>query len=159
MTMARFTLAASRVLYVRRFSSALLVALAALALVGIYFAAPAEAATFKPGFGKGSATECTRTISSGSIEVAANSLSRSGVLCLRGGIYSESDRSITINTSGTVTSPKKIKAYPGERVEIRASFRIFSVSNWVIEGVFVDASYAPVRTTTDGTRRTNTEQA
>jgi parallel beta-helix repeat protein len=138
---------------------ALLVALAglALALLGTYFAAPAEAATFKPGFGRGSANECTRTISSGSIEAAANSLSPSSVLCLRGGIYSESDRRITLTTSGTATSLKKIKAYPGERVEIRASFRISSVSHWVIEGVFVDASYAPVRTATGG--RTNTEQA
>jgi hypothetical protein len=46
------------------------------------------------------------------------------VLCLRGGIHSESDRRINMKTSGTATSPKKIKAYPGERVEIRASFRI-----------------------------------
>lgn len=145
----------------REHTPALLVVLAALAfaLLGTYFAAPAEAATFKPGFGIGSATECTRTISSGSIEVAANSLSSNGVLCLRGGIYNESDRSININTSGTATSPKKIKAYPGERVEIRASFRIFSVSNWVIEGVFVDASYSPVRKITNGSGRTNTEQA
>ena len=144
----------------RAHTPALLVMLAALALalLGTYLAAPAEAAIFKPGFGLGSATECTRTISSGSIEAAANSLSRGGVLCLRGGIY-QSDRSITINTSGTATSPKKIKAYPGERVEIRASFRIRSVSYWVIEGVFVDASYAPIRTITSGSRRINTEQA
>ena len=151
---------ASRALSVRRFALALLVALAALALIGTYFAAPAEAATFKPGFGKGSTTECTRTISSGSVEAAANSLGSGGVLCLRGGTYSESDRSITINTSGTITAPKKIKAYPGERAEIRASFRFSTsgVSHWVIEGIFVDASYAPVRTFKDGTR-TNTEQA
>jgi parallel beta-helix repeat protein len=130
----------------------------ALALLGTYFAAPAEAATFKPGFGMGSATECTRTISSGSIEAAANSLSPGGVLCLRGGIYSESDRSINISTSGTATSPKKIKAYPGERAEIRSSFRFTArgVSHWEIEGVFVDASYAPTRTTGHGV---NTEQA
>lgn len=135
-----------------------MVALAALALalLGTYFAAPAGAATFQPGFGMGSAQECTRTINSGSIEAAANSLSPGGVLCLRGGIYSESDRRFTIKTSGTATSPKKLKAYPGERVEIRASFRITSVSHWVIEGVFVDASYAPVRTFNS---RTNTEQA
>ena len=158
-TTARFTLAASRALSVRRFALALLVALAALALLGTYFAVPAEAATFKPGFGRGSATECTRTISSGSVEAAANSLGSGGVLCLRGGIYSESDRSISINTSGTTTVPKKIKAYPGERAEIRASFRFSTrgVSHWVIEGIFVDASYAPVRKVSES--RTNTEQA
>ncbi len=154
-----FTLAASRTLSVRQSTSALLVALAALALLGAYFAAPAEAATFQPGVGKGSATECTRTISSGSVETAANGLGSGGVLCLRGGVYAESDRSITINTSGTATAPKKIKAYPGERAEIRSSFRFSTrgVSHWVIEGIFVDASYAPARDANGA--RTNTEQA
>jgi parallel beta-helix repeat protein len=161
-TTVRFTVATPRVLSVMRPTTALLVALATLALLGTYFAAPAGAATFKPGFGKGSTTECTRTISSGSVEAAANSLGSGGVLCLRGGTYSESDRSIGIKTSGTATAPKKIKAYPGERAAIQSSFRFSTsgVSHWVIEGIFVDASYAPVRSTkgSDGTR-TNTEQA
>jgi parallel beta-helix repeat protein len=117
-----------------------------------------KSAIFTPGFGKGSATECTRTISSGSIETAANGLSPGGVLCLRGGTYSEGDRSIYINASGTYTSPKKIKAYPGERVEIRSYFRFTSgVRHWVIEGVFVDASYSPTKITKNG--HTSTEQA
>jgi hypothetical protein len=57
------------------------------------------------------------------------------VLCIRGVTYTESDDRISLNTSGTSANPKKIKAYPGERVEIRASFRMGSVSDWEIEGV------------------------
>jgi parallel beta-helix repeat protein len=116
---------------------------------------------FNPGVGKGSASECTTTISSGSIESAANNLNAGGVLCLRGGTYQEDDGRISITTSGTTSAPKKVKAYPGESVEIRSSFRANDASNWVIEGVFVDSSYSPVETTTgsNGTIRTNTDQA
>src|SRR5215216_3766964 len=93
---------------------------------------------FNPGIGKGSASECTKTISSGSIESAANNLNAGGVLCLREGTYQEADGRINIRTSGTASAPKKIKAYPSERVEIRSGFRAnVPGSNWVIEGVFV----------------------
>jgi Right handed beta helix region len=121
---------------------------------------PPPSADFNPGVGKGSASECTTTISSGSIQNAANNLNAGGVLCLRAGIYQEGDGRISLNTSGTGSAPKKIKAYPGERVEIRSSFRPIA-NNWVIEGVFVDASYSPVETTVSGmgVLRTNTDQA
>src|SRR5215217_5618512 len=116
---------------------------------------------FNPGIGKGSASECTKTISSGSIESAANNLNAGGVLCLREGTYQEADGRINIRTSGTASAPKKIKAYPSERVEIRSGFRAnVPGSNWVIEGVFVDSSYSPVETTQSGRGpRTNTAQA
>lgn len=111
---------------------------------------------FNSGYGKGSSSECTTTISSGSIEAAGNKVAAGGVLCVRGGVYTEGDQRINLTTSGTLENPKKIKAYPGERVEIRASIRPGKASNWVIEGVFVDASYSPVSTTNN---RTNTDQA
>lgn len=57
------------------------------------------------------------------------------MLCIRGVTYTESDDRISLNTPGTSANPKKIKAYSGERVEIRASFRMGSVSDWEIEGV------------------------
>jgi hypothetical protein len=98
-------------------------------------------APFNPGFGKGDPAECSRTIRAGSIEAAANSLENGQVLCVRGGIYTETDRLITIRASGTVDAPKKIKAYPGERVEIRGAI-VSSASHRIIEGLFIDASYA-----------------
>jgi Right handed beta helix region len=114
---------------------------------------------FNPGFGKGSASECTTTISSGSIENAAKALPNGQVLCVRGGVYTEGDKRLNLSVSGTSSAPKKIKAYPGERVELRGAI-IGTGSHWIIEGLFVDASYSPVMTTPgkDGPR-TNTDQA
>lgn len=117
------------------------------------------AVPFNPGYGKGSAAECTQTISSGSIENAAKALPNGQVLCVRGGVYTEGDQRLHLGISGTASAPKKIKAYPGERVELRGAI-IGTGSHWIIEGLFVDASYSQVATTpgVDGPR-TNTDQA
>jgi hypothetical protein len=117
------------------------------------------AVPFNPGYGKGDASECSQTISSGSIEDAADALTNGQVLCVRAGVYTEGDKRLNLDTSGTSSAPKKIKAYPGERVELRGAI-IGKGSHWIIEGLFVDASYSPVETTPgkDGPR-TNTDQA
>jgi hypothetical protein len=114
---------------------------------------------FNPGYGKGSTSECTTTISPGtSIETSANNLSAGDVLCLRGGVYDDDNR-ITISTSGTSSAIKKVKGYPGERPEIRASLFAHNAerSNWEFEGLFIDASYSPVGPA--GNNRINTDQA
>jgi hypothetical protein len=122
-----------------------------LALLSVLLVAPSAFAQvpFNPGIGKGSAAECTRTISSGSIENAANALGIGQVLCVRGGIYTEGDQKLQLRTSGTSGAPKKIKAYPGERVEFRGAI-IGKTSHWIIEGLFVDGSYSPVGTASGG---------
>jgi hypothetical protein len=139
------------------FIAALCVSIMAIIAVNTH---PALAAIpFNPGYGKGNAAECTQTISAGSIENAAKALPNGQVLCVRGGIYTEGDKRLNLAVSGTSSAPKKIKAYPGERVELRGAI-IGTGSHWVIEGLFVDASYSPVQTTPgkDGPR-TNTDQA
>jgi hypothetical protein len=113
------------------------------------------AVPFNPGIGKGDPAECSQTIGSGSIEAAANALANGQVLCVRGGIYAETDRLITIRTSGTAGAPKKIKAYPGERVEIRGAISS-RASHHIIEGLFIDASYATSGAAPGG--RVNTDQ-
>ena len=114
------------------------------------------AVTFTPGYGQGTAAECTRTIAAGSIEAAANALASGQVLCVRGGIFTETDKLVNLTTSGTAGAPKKIKAYPGERVELRGGINS-KASYWVIEGLFVDASYSPSGPAPGG--RINTDQA
>jgi parallel beta-helix repeat protein len=139
------------------FIAALCVSIMAIIAVNTH---PALAAIpFNPGYGKGNAAECTQTISAGSIENAAKALPNGQVLCVRGGVYTEDDQRLNLTLSGTSSAPKKIKAYPGERVELRGAI-IGTGSHWVIEGLFVDASYSPVQTTPgkDGPR-TNTDQA
>jgi hypothetical protein len=111
---------------------------------------------FNPGVGKGSAAECTRTISSGSIENAADGLGNGQVLCVRDGVYTEGDQKLQLRTSGASGAPKKIKAYPGERVEFRGALE-GEGSHWIIEGLFVDASYSPVNPAPGG--GANTDQA
>ena len=118
----------------------LFVAVATLTLSVVSKSTP-TAESFRPGYGLGDPSECSRLISYGSIEAAAGALPSGGVLCARAGIYTESDQRLSIESSGTVNAPKTIKAYPGERVELRAAIR-GSASHWVIEGLFIDASYA-----------------
>jgi parallel beta-helix repeat protein len=138
------------------FIAALCVSIMAIIAVNTH---PALAAIpFNPGYGKGDAAECTQTISAGSIENAAKALPNGQVLCVRGGVYTEGDQRLNLTLSGTSSAPKKIKAYPGERVELRGAI-IGTGSHWIIEGLFVDGSYSPVQTTSgkDGPR-TNTDQ-
>jgi hypothetical protein len=109
-----------------------------------------------PGIGQGSAAECTQTISSGSIENAANALGNGQLLCVRGGLYTEGDKRVDLDTSGTSSAPKKIKAYPGERVKLRGAI-VGKGSHWIIKRLFVNASYSQVGPSQGG--RTNTDQA
>jgi hypothetical protein len=116
---------------------------------------PPQPSGFNPGFGKGSAADCTRTLSAGgNVETFINSLNPGERGCLRGGLYT-ADNSISVNVSGTSASPIILAAYPGERAEIRASFRANSTSNVELEGLYIDASYAPL---TFENNRINTEQ-
>ncbi len=114
------------------------------------------AVSFNPGYGKGDAAECSQTISSGSIEDAADALSNGQVLCVRGGVYTEGDKRLNLDISGTSSEPKKIKAYPGERVELRGAIK-GTGSHWIIEGLFVDASYS--RIALGAGERTKTDHA
>jgi parallel beta-helix repeat protein len=126
-------------------------------LAVLLVAQPAFAAVpFNPGYGKGNAAECTKTISSGSIQAASNGLGDGQVLCVRGGVYTEGDKRLNLDVSGTPGAVRKIKAYPGERVRLRGAI-IGKGSHWVIEGLFVDASYGQVGPSRGG--RTNTDQA
>jgi hypothetical protein len=116
---------------------------------------PPTPSGFNPGYGKGSAADCTRTLSAGgNVETFLNSLRPGERGCLRGGVYT-ADNSISVNVSGTSASPIILAAYPGERAEIRASFRANSSSYIELEGLYVDASYAPL---TFENNRINTEQ-
>jgi hypothetical protein len=117
---------------------------------------PPPPGAFNPGIGKGSATACTRTLSAGgNVETFINSLRPGERGCLRGGLYT-ADNSINVNVSGTSASPIILAAYPGERAEIRASFQAGSSANIELEGLYVDASYAPVKNING---RINTEQS
>ena len=110
---------------------------------------------FNPGVGKGIPQNCTRTLSAGgNVETFLNSLRPGERGCLRGGLYT-ADNSISVNVSGTSASPIILAAYPGERAEIRASFRAHSSSYIELEGLYVDGSYAPL---TFENNRINTEQ-
>ena len=141
---------------VRQACRRVLVVMAVVALSPTLLPRPAVAAVpFDPGVGKGDPAECSQTIGSGSLEAAANALANGQVLCVRGGIYAETDRLITIRTSGTAVAPKKIKAYPGERVEIRGAI-VSKASHHIIEGLFIDASYATSGAAPGG--RVNTDQ-
>jgi hypothetical protein len=95
------------------------------------------------------------TIAAGSIEAAANALRPGQVLCVRGGIYTEADKRVNLTTSGTATARKKIKTYPGERAELRGAI-ISTASHWIIEGLFIDASYSVSGAAPGG--RINTDQ-
>jgi parallel beta-helix repeat protein len=141
-----------------RVGKIIVILLALLAVLLVPHSAFAQV-PFNPGIGKGSAAECTQTISSGSIENAANALGNGQLLCVRGGLYTEGDKRLNLDTSGTSSAPKKIKAYPGERVKLRGSI-VGTGSHWIIKGLFVNASYSQVQTTPgkDGPR-TNTDQA
>jgi hypothetical protein len=99
---------------------------------------------------------CTTIISSGSIQDAANNMGTGGVLCVRAGIYTENDKVMDLTSSGTASAPKTIMAFPGERPEFRGSIN-GSGSHWVIQGLFVDASYAPILD--PGRSRARTKQA
>jgi parallel beta-helix repeat protein len=94
-------------------------------------------------------------MSSGSIEAAANAMASGGVLCVRGGLYTEVDKRVNVTTSGTAAATKKIKAYPGERVELRGAI-FSSSSHWIIEGLFIDSSYSVSGPAPGG--RINTDQ-
>jgi hypothetical protein len=114
---------------------------------------PPSPSGFNPGVGKPGV--CHATLSAGgNVETFLNSLSAGERGCLRGGLYT-ADNSISVNVSGTSASPIILAAYPGERAEIRASFRANSSSYIELEGLYVDGSYAPV---TFENNRINTEQ-
>ena len=124
-------------------------------IVGSGGSTPPVASGWSPGYGQGSASECTNTITdTAAIETAANALNPGEVLCLRGGVYPApaDDKTINLTLRGTTASPTKIKGYPGERAEVRGSFQPADTgSNWIIEGLYVDASYSTLREVPVGT--------
>jgi hypothetical protein len=134
-------------MYRKTLVSLCLASLAAMAVA----AAGASAATapWNPGVGKQST--CTRTISPGaSIESNYRALPSGGILCLRGGIYTEADDQISLAS----LSNRKIAGYQGERAVFRGSVRGDSAVNVELEGFKIEAQYAPA-----ANRSNNTEQA
>jgi parallel beta helix pectate lyase-like protein len=79
----------------------------------------------------------------------------SGTYCLRGGVYQESDRQITINADNVTVSN-----VPGERAEIRGRVRTNDGASNVrfigtdvsanVEGIVLNSSYSPISWSTSG---------
>ncbi len=84
-----------------------------------------------------------------------NIIDNPGNYCLRGGVYQESDKQITINADNVT-----LRNVPGERVEIRGRVRTNDGASNVrfigtdvspdVEGIKFDNSYAPVSWSTSG---------